>query len=606
MADQERSERFQRLQEEVNQRVREAVAGLRERMEEHLRRLSDDARAALEGLTPELPESFLGAEELAPLTEEAARESGRRVLAELVAALADIDGARRQSDVLAALARGAGRFASRAAVFLVRPESARLWSAHGWSRELGDLELDYADGAWSPAGFGRGARSLDAGECAELCSRADEPLPDGGVLVPLVLRDRLAALVYADRRAADEPFQPEAVQALTWAAGLALESLPFRERETTPTLHGLGAAPPAAGPTLPLWGTDEETAEEAGEEAGEEAAEEGPAVEEGGWSDADGVPEVELQEAPGPEVAAPPVPPPDEGGEPWSFETVGEPGAVGDAATAAEEEPAADAGGAFEAAAEEAAFEPSDLAPAAEAEEAAGPEEEVPEEEVPEDELPEAAAVEVEAGAAEEWVAEEDAEDAASGVAAAGEPEPEEEGEEETTGVAPAWGAPPPPEPEHEQEAAEATWDGGVGPAPVAAPAEAEPAPPGGPFGVQPPAVPPPPPGGSEVHPPSDVEGPGRAFGDAGTVPADEESGRHEEARRLARLLVSEIRLYNEEEVEAGRRHGDIYERLKEDIDRSRQMYEERVDPGVRDATDYFYQELVRNLAAGDARALGI
>ena len=80
----------------------------------------------------------------------------------------------------------------------------------------------------------------------------------------------------------------------------------------------------------------------------------------------------------------------------------------------------------------------------------------------------------------------------------------------------------------------------------------------------------------------------------------------HEDARRLARLLVSEIKLYNEEQVEEGRRKHDLYERLREDIDRSREMYEQRVDPVILKSTDYFYQELVRILAAGDPRALGI
>ena len=111
----------------------------------------------------------------------------------------------------------------------------------------------------------------------------------------------------------------------------------------------------------------------------------------------------------------------------------------------------------------------------------------------------------------------------------------------------------------------------------------------------------------AEVRPPSGVQGPGWAFS-TGRMPAismDDEPV-HEEARRLARLLVSEIKLYNEEQVEEGRRNRDIYERLKEDIDRSRQMYEDRVDPKVVATTDYFYQELVRILAAGDSRALGI
>lgn len=109
-----------------------------------------------------------------------------------------------------------------------------------------------------------------------------------------------------------------------------------------------------------------------------------------------------------------------------------------------------------------------------------------------------------------------------------------------------------------------------------------------------------------EVRPPSGVEGPGWAFSASRAAVSPSEEALHEEARRLARLLVSEIKLYNEEQVEEGRRRRDVYERLKEDIDRSRQMYEERVEPRILKATDYFYQELVRILAAGDAKALGI
>jgi len=84
------------------------------------------------------------------------------------------------------------------------------------------------------------------------------------------------------------------------------------------------------------------------------------------------------------------------------------------------------------------------------------------------------------------------------------------------------------------------------------------------------------------------------------------ERDEYDEARRLARLLVSEIKLYNEAEVAKGLRENDLYERLKDDIDRSRQMYDERVSDLVRRTSDYFYQELVRILADGRAEALGI
>ena len=109
----------------------------------------------------------------------------------------------------------------------------------------------------------------------------------------------------------------------------------------------------------------------------------------------------------------------------------------------------------------------------------------------------------------------------------------------------------------------------------------------------------------TEVAPPPDVRGPGLAFAGA-RGPRSSEQPLHEEAKRLARLLISEIKLYNEEQVMEGRRNRDLYHRLRDDIDRSRQIYDERVDAAVRGESDYFQQELVRSLAGGDPRALGI
>jgi hypothetical protein len=91
----------------------------------------------------------------------------------------------------------------------------------------------------------------------------------------------------------------------------------------------------------------------------------------------------------------------------------------------------------------------------------------------------------------------------------------------------------------------------------------------------------------------------------AAPVIAPEDQKAHEDAKRFARLVVSEIKLYNEAKVNEGRRHKDLYERLKDDIERGRQMYHDRVPAHVRDQVNYFYDELVRILAGGDANALG-
>jgi hypothetical protein len=88
-------------------------------------------------------------------------------------------------------------------------------------------------------------------------------------------------------------------------------------------------------------------------------------------------------------------------------------------------------------------------------------------------------------------------------------------------------------------------------------------------------------------------------------VSGDEERRLHNDARRFARLLISEIKLYNEQKVAEGRSEHDLYDRLREYIDRSREMYDKRVKPEVAARYDYFHGELVNTLAEGDASKLG-
>jgi len=108
------------------------------------------------------------------------------------------------------------------------------------------------------------------------------------------------------------------------------------------------------------------------------------------------------------------------------------------------------------------------------------------------------------------------------------------------------------------------------------------------------------------IVPPPPVEEAEPAAGLPVSALSPEEQSQHEEAQRFARLLVSEIKLYNPDEVEKGRSNQDLYRRLKEDIERSREMYERRVAEEVRSVHDYFQDELVRILADGDEDALGM
>jgi hypothetical protein len=86
---------------------------------------------------------------------------------------------------------------------------------------------------------------------------------------------------------------------------------------------------------------------------------------------------------------------------------------------------------------------------------------------------------------------------------------------------------------------------------------------------------------------------------------SEAEQKTHKDARRFARLLVFEIELYNKAKVAEGRKSKDLYRRIKLDIDRSRQTFEQRFGKTVGKQFDYFHDELVRTLAGNDPALLG-
>jgi hypothetical protein len=76
------------------------------------------------------------------------------------------------------------------------------------------------------------------------------------------------------------------------------------------------------------------------------------------------------------------------------------------------------------------------------------------------------------------------------------------------------------------------------------------------------------------------------------------------DAKRFARLLVSEIKLYENYKVERGLRNNNLYESLYIEIGEARKKYKMRV-PNV-ELDKYFDDALVEVLADGDKGKLGI
>ncbi len=540
------SDRVQQLDREIAATLERVVSDLRRELAERLQSGSSEILRRFEEFRPELPAQFVSQDHMSPVAEEAAAAARRGALGELRDALAAVDAARSQAEILHALLRESGRFASRAAVLLLRGGELRGWAARGFAVDedgVRGVAVNTApDSSWGRFAEGQGALRLSSADSIDLCNRLESALPREAVLVPLVLRDRLAAGLYADAvdLAGGGELQIEALQALAYAAAQAIELLPLRERASTATLHLLddAAAPPAATEPAPAAAAPEAPASDTSDALLDDTAVQEP---EPAALESAGEAPVEVDES-------------------WTVEAV-------------EEEPALE----LEVEPEEPAPSPSpEPAPSSPDIRSAGwpaEEEETSFARTAELALPMARPT---AGAAGDTVL------------------LPRQGLEPREPIPSPYEPPPAEEPEPRPAAP-------LRPVPVAgfgAAAGAGGA--GGDDEVRAAGV------SSEVRPPSGIQGPGWAFATTRVPVSADDEALHEEARRLARLLVSEIKLYNEEQVDEGRRNRDVYERLKDDIDRSRQMYEERVEPRVLASTDYFYQELVRILAAGDPKALGI
>jgi len=73
----------------------------------------------------------------------------------------------------------------------------------------------------------------------------------------------------------------------------------------------------------------------------------------------------------------------------------------------------------------------------------------------------------------------------------------------------------------------------------------------------------------------------------------------HEKAKRLARLIVSDLILYNQQKIMEGIRDDTLFELLEEEIQKGREYYERNVDPLVLSETNYFNEILVDMLLKG-------
>lgn len=449
----------------------------------------------------------------------------------LKSSIEDIDAQRTQSDTLAALVRRASQFAPRIVFFVVKGNEAVGWKASGFDNGLNDETVRLLSVSTQNQTLLRealttfntaAARSSSPGENSAVLGLYGSPAPETALAIPLVVRGKAAAILYADSGTQSEnAIVGTALETLMHVASMGIELLPSRR----------GVEPPKPNVAPAQLSTTSSSSSAAAAPAPEKAP--------------------EVVAAPTVAAATPPEP---------------EPPAIVTEATSASK--AADE--AVEMAAEMAA--PKRIT------------EELPPPDGEEPVVPQAAALhfaktepDIEV-AAPEQIAE------PAGVPVAEAPTPTFDQRIFEPVIPP----PPPPPPIFLSSQPQNDL-----PVPVAIEAPVVEAP-----AIEAPAFTSP-----VVEPPRPAQ---PVPAPSVPIPTSETEQRaHNDARRFARLLVSEIKLYNAAKVNEGRRSFDLYQRLKDEIDRSRKVYDKRVSPAVATKFDYFYDELVQTLAEGDAAKLG-
>ena len=185
----------------------------------------------------------------------------------LSAAATQIQDGNGQAEILRHLLDGCSRFAARVALFVVKGGTVTGWQGTGFENNelIRGTNLSAGRGLMTDAIGGRVPASgkssdFDAGFLAAVKS----PAEDACLVLPLVVKDKAAALIYADGGEADGAFDASALSVLTRFAALCLETgtrkgdsglATAQEYESAPPMMASAAASaamPAAAPVAPL------------------------------------------------------------------------------------------------------------------------------------------------------------------------------------------------------------------------------------------------------------------------------------------------------------------------------------------------------------------
>ena len=228
--------------------IKQEIAALQSQLNESLSRLLDrQGEVQLDGAVAASIQEHLRAaheEGIELAAAESSRAKASSDMAIVKAAISEIDEQKSQADILKILVNRAAGFAPRIAFFVVKGNQSIGWRARGFQGTVGDNVIHQiafsvdADTAIGEAARSRETWSGGAGSHSEdhlLLNRLGDEPPARIVAVPLVVRKRTVAVLYADSAELDsEAINLEALETLTRVSGMAVELLVARAAPAKP------------------------------------------------------------------------------------------------------------------------------------------------------------------------------------------------------------------------------------------------------------------------------------------------------------------------------------------------------------------------------------
>jgi len=166
---------------------------------------------------------------------ESSRAKASSDMAIVKAGITEINEQKSQAEILKALVNRASSFAPRVAFFVIKGEQATGWRGRGFEGTVGDEAIQQislplsSDTVVGSAAKGLATWSGGPGSHADdhtLLSRLGEEPAQRMISIPLVVRGRAVAVLYADSAGLDsESINLEALETLVTVAGMAVELL---------------------------------------------------------------------------------------------------------------------------------------------------------------------------------------------------------------------------------------------------------------------------------------------------------------------------------------------------------------------------------------------